>query len=64
MASFVTLQRKYTPDRAKAITSLITKMAAVDMMPAYTVDGKDFESLWVFWKPNIKYLPIQQSCNE
>ena len=43
MASFVTLQRKCNPGRQETITSLITKMVALDMMPVYMAGGKDFE---------------------
>ena len=42
MASSVTLQRKRNPGRQESITSLITKMVALDMMPVYMVEGKGF----------------------
>ena len=60
MASFVTLQRKCTPGQAETITSLITKMFAIDMMPAYTVDGKGFRKLMDFLEPKYK-VPSHQT---
>ena len=60
MASFVTLQRNCAPGWAETITSLITKMVAVDMMPAYTVDGKGFRKLMDFLEPGYK-VPSHQT---
>ena len=60
MANFVTLQRKCTPGWAETITSLITKMVAIDMMPAYTVDGKGFRKLMDILEPEYK-VPSHQT---
>ncbi len=54
MASFVTLQRRCNPGRAESITSLITKMVALDMMPVYVVEGKGFRNLMDFLEPEYK----------
>ena len=54
MASFVTLQRKCNPGRQETITSLITKMVALDMMPVYMVEGKGFQNLMDFLVPEHK----------
>ena len=60
MASFVTLQRKCNPGRQETITSLITKMVALDMMPVYMVEGKGFRNLMDFLEPEYK-VPSHQT---
>ena len=59
MTSFVTLQRKCNPGRQETITSLITKMVALDMMPVSMVEGKGFRNLMEFLEPEYKALSHQ-----
>ena len=61
MANFVTLQRKCTPGRAETITSLITKIVALDMVPEYTMDEKGFRKLMDFLEPEYK-VPFHQTA--
>ena len=60
MANFVTVQKRYSPGRAETITSLITKMVALYMMPVYTVEGKGFRQPMEFLEPEYK-LPSHQT---
>ena len=60
MASFVTLQRKCNPGRQETITSLITKMVALDMMPVYMAEGNGFRNLMDFLEPEYK-VPSHQT---
>ena len=60
MENFVTLQRKCNPSRQESITSLITKMVALDMMPVYKVEGKGFRKLVEFLEPEYK-VPSHQT---
>ena len=61
MANFVNLQRKCTPGRAETITSLITKIVALDMVPAYIMDEKGFRKLMDFLEPEYK-VPSHQTA--
>ena len=61
VTNYVTLQRKCNPGRTETITTLITKMIALDMLPSYMVEGKGFRKLLSFWSLNTKFLPIKQS---
>ena len=60
MASFLTLQRKCNPGRQETITSLITKMVALDMMPVDMVEGKGIRNLMDFLEPEHK-VPSHQT---
>ena len=54
MTNYVTLQRKCNPGRTETITTLITKMIALDMLPSYMVEGKGFRELRSFLEPEYK----------
>ena len=56
----VTLQRKCSPGRTETITTLITKMIALDMLPSYMVEGKGFRKLLSFLEPEYK-VPSHQT---
>ena len=60
MTKYVTLQRKCNPGRTETITTLITKMIALDMLPSYMVEGKGFRKLLSFLEPEYK-VPSHQT---
>ena len=59
LTTFITLQGKCAPGRAETFALLITKMTAIDMMPAYTIDGKGFRKHMNILEPKYK-VPSHQ----